>query len=203
MLRNPLKENPLQHPAAVPQDRKYQPPAGVNKFLGLDISVSSLPCVVAPTAERIANSLALIDRILAAGRLSSADAASTFGKLRFLGSALHGKCGLPALQPIAARQRECATHITPALRSALLWLRQLIPAVKPMEWTWGLQPTAPFPLSIFGDASEPGDGTPPRVGAVLLRPREAPRIFRRSSSLSCHRGKHICYYELLWLVLAA
>ena len=28
LLRIPLKGNPLQQPAAVPQDRKYQPPAG-------------------------------------------------------------------------------------------------------------------------------------------------------------------------------
>ena len=206
MLCIPLKGNPLGQAAAPQPDRKYLPPARTNKFLGLNVSVASLPCSVASTEARVANCHFLIDGILAAGRLSSAEAASTLGKLRFLGSALHGKCGIPALQPIAARQHERSGRLTSALRSSLQWLRQLVTAVGPMEWSWGCAPGQTF--SIFGDASEPSDGSVPRLGGVLLRPRATTLFFEVDVPAAIigalpRREKLIYYYELLWPAVAA
>ena len=153
LLSVPIKGNPLSRDAALRDAGKYFPPATANRFLGEWIMVGSLPCAAAPTNARRVSGDALIAGHLASGKMTPAEAASAFGKLRFLASALHGKCGLPALQPLAAREHERRTDLTPALRSALIWLRQLLAAVGPREWPWDA--AALEAVHIFGDASEP------------------------------------------------
>ena len=127
------------------------------------VDIGSLPCSAVPTESRMHKAKGMIDAILAARKLPPGDASSVFAYLRFLGSKLHGRCGLPALQPIAARQNQVETNITPALRSALLWLRFLLDAVGPRVWP---SKATANTIWVLGDASEPESG-PPVIAAIL------------------------------------
>ena len=170
LLKIPLKGDPGDLRSAPLAGKKFFPPAPDSRFLGEQLKVDRLPCNVRPTASRKESGLALIDKILSTGRLHPGDASSVFGKLRFVGSELHGRCGIPALQPISARQSERRSDLTPALRSALKWLRELLAVVGPREWPWCER--APPAIHIFGDASEPGPHQcyEPTLVAVLRLP---------------------------------
>eukprot|EP00973_Karenia_brevis_P014772 2016106-Karenia_brevis.AAC.1 len=93
--------------------------------------------------------------------------------------------------------------ISPALRSALIWLNCLLDGVRPREWPWGgLQSPC---LHLFGDASEPdvSSGRRPRIAGVLRLPDSSLRAFAvdiPDDICKCFPGreKNIYYYELLW-----
>ena len=106
LLRIPLKGNPLDPASKDLAGKKFLPPSTNNRFLGEMVSIGRLPCSISPTAQRQESGLFLINEVKRSGRFRQGDAASLFQKLRFLMSAVHGRCGLPALQPIAARQNE-------------------------------------------------------------------------------------------------
>ena len=125
-----------------------------------------------------------------------------------MGSELHGRVGLPALQPMCARQHETSSRITPAIRSSFEWLRDML--VEVGERTWPDLSAPPPSIQILGDASEPDSQSAhrPRLGAILLQPGAAPRVMEtilpaRVQDAFPERGKRINYYELLWPVLAA
>lgn len=207
LLRIPIKGNPLD-PASKPlAGQKFFPPAGKNKFLGEMVSIAAFPCQVAPTPDRLAKGKALLAHMRAERSLPSGDASSVFGKLRFLGSELHGRCGLPALQPFAARQSESSHDWTDVLDSASSWLLQLLEAVGPREWAW--QSSVPPAIHIFGDASEPCSQAAgrPRLGAVMWNAASGEtHTFELDIPASIcvlfPGSRHIYYYELLWPVVA-
>ena len=202
----PIKGNPLVA-AGASLGSKIFPPAASNKFLGEQLHVGSLPCSVAPTAARKHNGKQMIDEILGRNELAQSMVSSVFSKLRFLGAELHGKCGLPALQAILAHGNAGTPRLGPAVRSALLWLRELLDGVGPREWPWGS--LSPNTLHIFGDASEPSAASQlhPMLAAVLVLPSGylqtfAVQVPKRLQAMLPVGGRHIYYYELLWPVLA-
>ena len=207
LLRIPFKGDPIRGDRKSREDQTYLPPSARNRFLGQQVAVGCLPCTVSPTGAWKASSLELMDEILSSGCFSLTDTASVFGKLRFLGSALHGRCGIPALQPIAARQHEKSSALTPAIRSSFRWLRTLINEAGPQAWPWGTTPASS--ISIFGDASEPSDGCRPRLGAVLVP--QCPLAMRAFEMEVPHalilalpqRQKLIYFFELFWPLVAA
>ena len=208
LLRIPLKGNPLDPASKDLAGKKFLPPSTNNRFLGEMVSIGRLPCSISPTARRQESGLFLINEVKRSGRFHQGDAASLFQKLRFLMSAVHGRCGLPALQPIAARQNEDRSDVTLALASAFEWLPELLLGAGPREWPW--RQDAPTPLHIFGDASEPGErtGGPPMLAAVIRLPGGALRAFHTRVPQAViaalpPRAKKIYFYELLWPVLAA
>ena len=206
LLRIPLKGDPSNPASVALAGSKFQPPSAKATFLGELCSVSSLPCSVSPTSTRKKNGKALIDEALATDHIP--DPASVFGKLRFLGSELHGKCGIPALQPLLQCD-QARTSLSPALRSGLQWLRVLLDAAGPREWHWGTGGAAT--AHIFGDASEPDritSGLRPMIGGVLIREGAQPRAFEAAIpaelvDLLPKRKKHIYFFELLWPCAAA
>ena len=202
-LQIPIKGNPLSL-RSVADSTKFFPPAGDNKFLGEMTHIGSLPCSAGPTQSRQQAGRAMIDVIIVTMELPSGDASSVFGSLRFLGSELYGRCGLPALQPIAARQHQRAVAVTPALLSGLRWLRCLLGAVGPREWP---RSDVVHTLWIIGDASEPASG-PPILAGILRLPgaAAASRAFQLEVPAEVVRllpkQKKIYYYEVLWAVAA-
>ena len=172
------------------------------------MQINKLPCGAGPLPSRIENCLELIDGIIRSGTLRPGEASSVFQKLRFLGSELHGRCGLTALQAVSARQREAFSSITPALVSSFAWLRKLVQHVQPRTWPWGV--ATPDVSHVFGDASEPSpqQGLHPTLGGVLLRAGQPLEVFSveipaRLINVLPRRQKKIYYYELLWPVVAA
>ena len=169
------------------------------------VDAGSLPCRAGPTASQLRTGEAMIDGILLAMELPSGEASSVFGSLRFLGSELYGRCGLPALQPIAARQHQSAVAVTPAIRSGLVWLRCLLRAVGPREWPGG---GAVRTMRVPGDASEPAFGPPVLAGVMRLPSgRTTLRAFRVEVPAEVvqalpRKRKKIYYYEVMWAVAA-
>ena len=208
MLQIPIKGRLLESEGEEAQQGKIFPPAPANRFLGEHVCVGSSPCSVQPTEARKAAGRALLLEMLRTKRLAPGFAASIFGKLRFLGSELHGRCGLPALQPFERRQHEHTNAWNTALHSAAEWLLELLEAAGPREWP--RRPTVPPALHIFGDASEPSAQASycHRIGAVMVNAATgAAKFFEadvRASLLAVLPGdKHIYHLELLWPALAA
>jgi len=205
LLVVPIKGNPLVHSEQGPE-RKYLPPAPSNRFLGEKVYVNSLPCTVAPTPSRKESGKELLAQALARDELLQSLASSVFSKLRFLGTELHGKCGIPALQALLSHEKAPTPKLGAALRSALLWLSELLEGAGPREWPWGA--AASHTLHIFGDASEPGctSNYRPQLGAVLVLPDSSLQAFSVEVPQSVidllPTQKKIYYLELLWPVLA-
>ena len=128
LLRIPIKDSPYTHPGGYVRkdDSKLRPPAASNTYLGELVVVGRLPCRAAPTPSRIQSGNQMVQQLLAERRLFPGAAASIFGKLWFLGSELHGRVGMPALQPINAAQHASHPVWSPAIESALVWSGDLL-----------------------------------------------------------------------------
>ena len=208
LLIVPIKGNPLSADRTAAPMKKLFPPAASNPFLGEQAYVETLPCTVEPTESRRKSTSALIGGIRATRRLHPGEAASVFGKARFYGESLHGRVGLPALQALSARQHESTSALTPVLLSSLSWIEDLSSSVAPR--TWPSHRSAPAPIRIFGDASEPDvrSGQACMLGGVLLAQGAPMRHFEVPIPYSIivafpKRAKRIYYYELLWPAVTA
>ena len=151
LLNIPVKGNPLSLSGGTPRggERIFQPPAPQNIYLGERVRVGAMPCGAGPTDLRIKSIVALVDTIEANGVFPPSEASSVFGTTRFAGSELHGRVGLPALQPICKRQHEQCSQITPALVSSFRLLRDVLFEVG--ERTWPDLSAPPPSIQVLGE----------------------------------------------------
>jgi hypothetical protein len=205
VLGVPIQGNPLDRRTSSDPEKLRSPKAS-NIALGEQLSVGTWPTHAEPTKRRLDKCEQMLRQILKQRQLSPAASGSAAGQLRFLSSALYGRVGVPALASLHARQHESISTWSPAIEASCLWLLETLGAVGPRQWLWGM-PTTP-PITLFGDASEPGDPSAPRIcAAVLCQPGQQTQFFsvavpdRLLTALSA-RKKQICLLELLWVVLS-
>ncbi len=107
---------------------KEQPPAFMQKTLGVSLSFMDDCITVAPTAARVQKMTSAIQQCLHTDLLSSHDAETMAGKLVFLSTTMFGRMGRAATKPIYGRQYFTVRNrkLTHALRDALTaWLHVL------------------------------------------------------------------------------
>ena len=160
---------------------KRQPPSQKAEVLGVIFDTSQVATqrllVITPKPSRVANLYALIDGVLSAGALTSAQAASIIGKFGFLCSTLYGKVGRCATHALRARQYAASadTSLTSSLRTSLLLIQTFATSCPPRQIRLGQ--TSP-PILLYTDASDVPDRTPRYgLGAVFIDPLgSSPRI---------------------------
>ena len=186
---------------------KLYPPAPCQRFLGEMATVGTLPLGTAPTAARLENCKELLLHIQSKRRLAPGMASTAAGKLRFLCGSLYGRVAHSALAAFYQRQSQCSDEYTIAVEASVALLLDLLAHASPQYWPWGVH--SPAVLNLFGDASEPGCSSDPRICAGVLQDRLgsplryfAVKVPDSILEALLPRQKQICFLELLWPVLA-
>ena len=199
---------PAPAPGSLQSRSKIYPPQPSQRFLGEIAAVGSLPIHARPTKARLQNSRSLLLHIRSSQRLLPGLASTAVGKLRFLAGSLYGRVAISPLAVFYERQHQSCDDYTPAIEASVLLLLDLLEHVGPRDWTWGvLEPTV---FNLFGDASEPGVPSAPRICAGVLQDRSgkplrffAVQVPPKILTALEPRCKQICFLELLWPLLAA
>ena len=158
---------------------KDVPMAQTNPFLGVvtDLERASEGlAVMRPKPERVARLVVRIEQLIAAGVMNPPEAASMAGKLEF--TARHGVAGrlgraaLAALREFQASKIPLSTDclpITPKLREALAFYRDVLPVLPPRDFPL-VQRVVP-PVLLYTDAMyEVLDRGSGRLGLALFDP---------------------------------
>ena len=165
------------------------------------------------TLERRETVCDLIDSVISAGWITTAEASRLYGKVRFTLCPMFGRLGIAALQPL--NSVSCKTRVlglTP-LHSSLRLIQRIASALQPMRIS--LFPRNDPPVIILTDAAQDGEvGTTSfsaRVGVVLKDMRDgrmyytskqAPLWLRLLLIAIAFKKTYICQFELVGVLCA-
>lgn len=122
---------------------------------------------IGPTDSRRASAIALIDAVVAKGSLTSAEASSLYGKLRFCLCPVFGRIGVAPLSVLRSHQHDCSPSVLDTqLLDCLASLRLVVQLLPPFRIP--VQPDSRPPVVIFSDASWEADGS--WLGFVVIHP---------------------------------
>ena len=160
---------------------KNVPMACANPFLGVVTDLERATegvAVMRPKPERVSRIVVRIGHILEAGTMSPQEAASMAGKLEF--TARHGVAGrlgraalaaLREFQASTAMLHEDSMPVTPQLREALAFYRDVLPVLPPRDFPLVRREVPP--VILYTDAMyEVSDRESGRLGLALFDPLE-------------------------------
>jgi len=133
--------------------KKSSGPSSGFKWLGAWKELQARGVVTIMEIGRVNKIVAIIDGILASGRLTSAEASTLRGKYSFAAFGLFGKAGRVALRPLIDRQyaEDSQDDVTEPIRRSLIWMKWLLKVLPPArtELCGNRRPV----IRIFSDAS--------------------------------------------------
>ena len=120
--------------------KKAQPPAKIQKILGVMISTTTHDASLHPCPQRVERLMTNITTYLQSNRLTPEEAQTLSGKLIFLQTTSFGQMGMALLAPLYARAHHLPSdrvendQLTHALTAVLTTLRALIPCMPPRRF---------------------------------------------------------------------